>query len=314
MSKSATAASEKARLMRRATYASALVALLLIGAKLAAWLHDGSVALLASFVDSLMDGLASLVNLFAVRHALTPADDEHRFGHGKAEAIAGLGQGTLVAGSAVFLLYQSIQRLVTPEPVTQNIAGIGVMVFSILVTGALVLYQRRIVQHTGSLAISADRLHYIGDLATNLTVIAALLLATRADLAWIDAAAAIVVAAVIARSALDIVRGALDNLMDRELDDGDRSRILDVVRRHPGARALHDLRTRRSGLQVFIQFHLELDPEISLRAAHRITDEIETELRRMFPGAGVLIHQDPAGFDDPVSEFVTPSGKPTGTG
>jgi ferrous-iron efflux pump FieF len=314
VSKSATAASEKARLMRRATYASVLVALLLITAKLTAWLHDGSVALLASFVDSLMDGLAALVNLFAVRHALTPADDEHRFGHGKAEAIAGLGQGALVAGSAVFLLYQSIQRLVTPEPVMQNTAGISVMVFSIFITGALVLYQRRIVQRTGSLAISADRLHYIGDLATNLTVIAALLLATQPDLAWIDAAAAIIVAAVIGKSALDVVRGALDNLMDRELDDGDRNRILDVVRRHPGARALHDLRTRRAGLQVFIQFHLELDPELRLREAHRITDEIETELRRMFPGAGVLIHQDPAGFDDPVSEFVTPSGKPTGTG
>jgi ferrous-iron efflux pump FieF len=311
---SVNGAAEKARLMRRATYASVVVALLLIGAKLVAWLHDGSVALLASFVDSLMDGLASLANLFAVRHALTPADDEHRFGHGKAEAIAGLGQGALVAGSAVFLLYQSIQRLVTPEPVTQNTAGISVMVFSILITGALVLYQRRIVQQTGSLAISADRLHYIGDLATNLTVIAALLLTTRPDLAWIDAAAAIIVAAVIGKSAVDIVRGALDNLMDRELADDERAQIVDLVRRHPGARALHDLRTRRAGLQVFIQFHLELDPEISLRAAHRITDEIETELRRMFPGAGVLIHQDPAGFDDPVSEFVTPSGKPTGTG
>jgi ferrous-iron efflux pump FieF len=314
VSKSATAAGEKAQLMRRATYASVLVALLLIGAKLAAWWHTDSVALLASLVDSLLDGVASLANLLAVRHALTPADDEHRFGHGKVEAIAGLGQGALIVGSTVFLLHESTQRLMTPQPMTESPAGIAVMVFSLLLTGALVLYQRRIVQRTGSLAVSADRLHYVGDLATNVTVIVALLLAARPGLAWVDAVAALIVAVLIGKSALDIMRAAVDNLMDRELADDERAQIVDLVRRHPGARALHDLRTRRSGLQVFIQFHLELDPEITLRAAHRITDEIETELRRMFPGAGVLIHQDPAGFDDPVSEFVTPSGKPTGTG
>jgi ferrous-iron efflux pump FieF len=296
--------------MRRATYASVLVALLLIGAKAAAWLQTDSVALLASLVDSLLDGLASLVNLLAVRHALTPADDEHRFGHGKAEAIAGLGQGALIVGSTVFLLHEAIQRLTTPEAMTQSAAALAVMVFSILLTGALVLYQRRIVQRTGSLAVSADRLHYIGDLATNLTVIVALLLAAYPGLGWVDGAAALIVALLIGKSAVDIVRGALDNLMDRELADAERDRIVQVVRQHPGARALHDLRTRRAGLQVFIQFHLELDPEITLREAHRITDEIETELHRLFPGAGVLIHQDPAGYDDPVSDYATGPDRP----
>lgn len=296
---------EKARLMRRATYASVLVALLLIGAKTLAWLNDGSVALLASLVDSLLDGLASLVNLFAVHHALTPADDEHRFGHGKAEAIAGLGQGALVTGSAVFLLYEAVQRLIAPEPATFNPASVAVMVFSIAVTAALVLYQRSIVKRTGSLAVTADRLHYISDLATNLTVILALVLAVQPGLSWVDAVCAIVVALVIAKSAIDIIRGALDNLMDRELGDADRDKILSVVRRHPETRALHDLRTRQAGLQVFIQFHLELDPDISLRDAHRITDEIETELHQLFPGAGVIIHQDPAGFDEPVAPHVT---------
>jgi ferrous-iron efflux pump FieF len=303
-------AAEKARLMRRATYASVLVALLLIGAKAIAWLQSDSVALLASLVDSSLDGVASLVNLLAVRHSLTPADDEHRFGHGKAEAIAGLGQGALIIGSTLYLLHESAQRLTTPEPMTESPAGLAVMVVSVVLTGALVLYQRRIVQQTGSLAVSADRLHYIGDLATNLTVIAALLLAVHPGLAWIDGAAAVIVAILIGKSAVDIVRGALDNLMDRELADDERGRIVEVVRHHPGARALHDLRTRRSGLQVFIQFHLELDPEISLREAHRITDEIETELHRLFPGAGVLIHQDPAGYDDPVSEYATGPDKP----
>ncbi|WP_341912959.1 cation diffusion facilitator family transporter [Ferrovibrio terrae] len=299
----------KARLMRRATYASVLVVLLLVAAKLAAWLQTESVALLASLVDSLLDGVASAINLLAVRHALTPADDEHRFGHGKAEALAGLGQGALVAGSALYLFITGIQHLVTPQPIGSSPAGIAVMVLSILLTGGLILYQRHIVRQTGSLAIAADRLHYVGDLATNLTVILALLLASQPDYVWVDAAAALVVAAIIVKSAIDIVRGALDNLMDRELADADRERVLAVVRRHEKARALHDLRTRQAGTQVFIQFHLELDPEISLREAHRISDEIEAELLTLFPGAGIIIHQDPAGHDAPEAPYVTAPGE-----
>ncbi|WP_341897775.1 cation diffusion facilitator family transporter [Ferrovibrio terrae] len=299
----------KARLMRRATYASVLVVLLLVAAKLAAWLQTESVALLASLVDSLLDGVASAINLFAVRHALTPADDEHRFGHGKAEALAGLGQGALVAGSALYLFITGIQHLITPQPIGSSPAGIAVMVLSILLTGGLILYQRHIVRQTGSLAIAADRLHYVGDLATNLTVIIALLLASQPDYVWVDAVAALIVATIIVKSAIDIVRGALDNLMDRELADADRERVLAVVRRHDKARALHDLRTRQAGTQVFIQFHLELDPEISLREAHRISDEIEAELLALFPGAGIIIHQDPAGHDEPEAPYVTTAGE-----
>lgn len=295
--------------MRRATYASVLVVLLLVAAKLAAWLQTESVALLASLVDSLLDGVASAINLLAVRHALTPADDEHRFGHGKAEALAGLGQGALVAGSALYLFITGIQHLVTPQPIGSSPAGIAVMVLSILLTGGLILYQRHIVRQTGSLAIAADRLHYVGDLATNLTVIVALLLVSQPDYLWVDAVAALIVASIIVKSAIDIVRGALDNLMDRELADADRERVLAVVRRHQQARALHDLRTRQAGTQVFIQFHLELDPEISLREAHRISDEIEAELLTLFPGAGIIIHQDPAGHDEPEAPYVTAPGE-----
>jgi ferrous-iron efflux pump FieF len=300
----------KARLMRRATYASVAVACILIVAKLAAWMHTESIALLATLVDSVLDGVASLVNMLAVRHALTPADDEHRFGHGKAEALAGLGQGALVAGSALFLFIEAIQHLITPQPIERSYAGIIVMLFSILMTIGLVVYQRRVVLRTGSIAVSADRLHYVGDVATNATVLLALGVASLPGFLWVDAAGALIVAAVIVKSAIDIVRGAFDNLMDRELDDADRNRIVEVVRRHPGTSALHDLRTRRAGLQVFIQFHLELDPELSLREAHRITDEIEDELRHLFPGAGILIHQDPAGHDDPVSDYSTRPDQP----
>ncbi|WP_300299602.1 cation diffusion facilitator family transporter, partial [Ferrovibrio sp.] len=258
------------------------------------------------------DALASLVNLLAVRHALTPADDEHRFGHGKAEALAGLGQAALIAGSALFLVVESIDRLLAPQPVQQSLTGIAVMLLSIALTGALVLYQRYVVKQTGSLAVSADRLHYVGDLATNLAVIAALLLASRGDFAWFDPVCALAIAAVILKSAIDIVRSALDHLMDREMADADREQILATVRAHPEARAAHDLRTRQSGNQVFIQLHLELDPEISLREAHRISDEVEASLLLLFPGAEVIIHQDPAGYDQPQADFVTPDDRPGG--
>lgn len=295
----------KARLMRLATYASVAVACALIVAKFAAWMHTESVALLATLIDSLLDGVASLINMLAVRHALTPADDEHRFGHGKAEALAGLGQGALVAGSALFLFVEAIQHLITPEPIERSYAGIAVMLFSILMTVGLVVYQRWVVQRTGSIAVSADRLHYVGDVATNVAVLLALGLASLPGFLWVDAVGALIVAAVIVKSAIDIIRGAFDNLMDRELADGDREHVLAVIRRHPEARALHDLRTRQAGNQIFIQFHLELDPDLSLRDAHRISDEIETELLAVFPGAQILIHQDPAGYDAPTAEFVS---------
>src|SRR5690606_12641940 len=258
----AIASATRARLMRRATYASVSVALVLVCAKLAAWIVTGSVALLASLIDSLLDAFASVVNLLAVRHALTPADREHRFGHGKAEALAGLGQAALIAGSALFLIAESVDRLLRPQPLAETLPGIAVMVLSIAATGALVLYQRHVVARTSSLAISADRLHYIGDLLTNLTVIIALALAARDGLGWIDAACALLVAGVILKSAWDIVRGALDHLMDRELADADRERIKACIRSHPEAMSMHDLRTRQAGNQVFIQFHLELDPDM----------------------------------------------------
>jgi len=293
----------KARLMRRATYASVLVAMLLIAVKLAAWLATGSVALLASLVDSLLDAVASLANLLAVRHALTPADAEHRFGHGKAEALAGLGQAALIAGSALFLILEAVDRLSHPQPLEHGVAGIAVMLFSIAATAGLVLYQRQVVRRTGSLAVTADRLHYVGDLLTNAAVIAALLIGAQGDYGWFDPVCALAIAGVIVKSAFDIVRGALDHLMDRELADSDRERIRAVVLAHPDAREMHDLRTRQSGNQAFIQFHLELDPRISLREAHRISDEIEAQILALFPGAEVIIHQDPAGIDEPRADF-----------
>ncbi len=288
---------EAARLMQRATIASVLVALSLVAAKAVAWWQSGSVAMLGALMDSGLDVLASAFNFLAVRHAVTPADAEHRFGHGKAEALAGLVQAGLVSVSAVFLTWESVSRLRHPEPVTGDILGIAVILFSIAMTLGLVAYQRRIVRLTASVAIRADNLHYVGDLLMNTAVIAALVMTAQFGLLWFDGVIGLAIAAIIAWSAISIIRGSYDQLMDREFNDADRARIRDIACAHRDVRAIHDLRTRRSGVATFIQFHLELDPDMRLSRAHEISDEVEAAVMAAFPGAEVMIHQDPAGLE-----------------
>ncbi len=286
------------RLKKLATYAAVAVAGLLIGIKAWAWVLTGSVAMFASLVDSSLDLLASGLNLLAVRHALTPADREHRFGHGKAEAIAGLGQAAFIAGSSAFLLFQSIERIVEPHAVPQSVLAVVVMLISIAFTLALVTFQRFVIGRTRSLAIGADSLHYVGDLAMNAGVIVALVLAGWLGWTIADPLIGLAIAGVIGWGAVKILRASYDELMDREFADADRERIKDIVKLHSAVISLHDLRTRHSGHRGFIQLHLELAPEIALVDAHRISDEVEDAIRLAFPDAEVFIHQDPAGFEE----------------
>lgn len=290
---------ERGQLMRWATYASVATAALLIAAKVAAYALTDSVSLLSTLLDSLLDAAASLVNLFAVRHALMPADREHRFGHGKAEPLAALGQSTFIAGSAAFLIVQAINRLASPHVLSHEMIGIGVMLFSIAATAVLVLYQRYVIRQTGSVAIRADSLHYVGDLVVNASVIVALLLASGYGWSAADPLFGIGIAAYIVITAWRIARGALDMLMDRELPDEARRRIRAIALGHAGVRAAHDLRTRLSGPTTFIQMHLEFDGDMPLREAHDISDKVEAEIRAGFPDAEVIIHQDPAGVEVP---------------
>jgi ferrous-iron efflux pump FieF len=293
-----------ARLMRLATYASVSVAAFLIVIKLAAWLATDSVSVLSSLVDSVLDSIASLVNLIAVRHALTPADQEHRFGHGKAESIAGLGQAAFIAGSAAFLIFESVRRFVTPQEISHGNIGVGVMAVSIVLTFLLVRYQMHVVRKTGSTAINADSLHYRGDLLVNIAIIVSLILSTQLAMTWVDPAIAILIALYILYNAWLVARDALDALMDREFPDDDRQRILDIAAAHPQVKGAHDLRTRRSGLQPFIQLHLELDGDITLNDAHIISDQVEADIIAAFPGAEVIIHQDPEGLAEPMPSFA----------
>lgn len=287
-----------ALLMRLATNAAVATATVLLLVKIGAWLLTDSVAMLSTLVDSLLDVMASLINLIAVRHALQPADQEHRFGHGKAEALAGLGQAAFVSGSAAFLLLAAGQRLFAPQPVTNSGLGIGVMIFSIAATLALVQLQRYVIRRTGSVAIRADSLHYIGDVLVNLAVILAFVLGAALGWTLADPLFALGISGYILFNAWRIARAALDILMDRELPDEDRDRIRELAMAHPEVSDLHDLRTRSSGQQTFIQFHLEMDPALSLVRAHEIADAVEAEILTAFPGSEVLIHEDPAGLQE----------------
>ena len=287
------------RLRRRATYASVAVAVLLIAVKFAAWLMTGSVALLSSLIDSLLDAVASIVNLLAVRHATTPADREHRFGHGKAEPLAVLGQSAFIIGSAALLLAEAARRLILPAPVTNPPIGIAVMLFSMAVTIGLVLYQRGVVHRTGSLAVRADELHYRGDLVLNGSVIAALLLGSVLEVPILDPLFGAAIGVWIVYSAARLAKLSLMQLMDRELPDNERAKIRGIAQAHPDVTSVHDLRTRVAGPTAFIQLHLEMDGAMSLLRAHEISDEVEARLRDAYPNAEILIHQDPEGVEQP---------------
>jgi len=283
---------QRARLLRWASWASILVAMILVCTKIIAWWLSDSVSLLASLIDSLMDVGASMINFFAIRYALKPADDDHRFGHGKAEALASLMQSFLIAASACFLMFYAIERIAHPRDLTQESVALGVMVFSLVLTIALVGFQRYVVAKTRSTAIAADSLHYVSDILSNLAIIVALGLAVM-GYAQADAFIGIAIAFYIGYSAYTIAREASDLLLDKELDDDTREQIGAAVMSVPGVGGFHDLRTRSSGGAVFVQLHLELPDQMPLIEAHDIADNVERTVQALFPEAEVLVHQDP---------------------
>jgi ferrous-iron efflux pump FieF len=285
----------RARLLKLATNWSVATAAVLIVVKLVAWIETGAVSLLASLIDSLMDAAASVMNLIAVRYALRPADDQHRFGHGKAESLAALAQAAFITGSALLLTFEAVDRLINPRDLTNPAAGLWVMVFATAATLLLLGVQRYVIRQTGSLAIRADSLHYLTDLLTNLVTIAAIAL-VMAGFGRADALLALAIAAYILYSAGGIGLQAVHDLMDRELPDDVQRRIVQVALEHPEVRGVHELRTRQSGPTRFIDLHLELNGRMSLAEAHRISDQVDNAIRSAVPGADVMIHQDP--WDD----------------
>lgn len=286
-------------LTARAALASTALAVALVALKAwAAW-ATGSVAMLGSLADSGFDLVASLITLYAVRVAARPADAAHRFGHGKAEALAALVQVGLISVSAIGILVRAVERLRQGAGTEAPELGIGVSMIAIAATLALLAYQRRVIARTGSVAIRADQVHYQSDLLLNGGVILALALDHFARLPGADAWFGIAIALYLAWGAWRASTHAIDQLMDREWPDERRAAFLELANAHPEVRGVHDLRTRTSGAQDFAQFHIWVDPAISVRAGHDIVDAVEARLRHAFPAVEILIHVDPEGHVDP---------------
>jgi ferrous-iron efflux pump FieF len=279
--------------MTWAAYASVFAGALLTLIKLVAFVFTGSVALLTSLIDSLIDVVASLINMFAVKQSLIPADEEHRFGHGKVESLAGLAQAAFICGSVIFILFESVSKLVNPVKVENGMMGIAVMLISIVVTTVLVIFQRHVIRKTGSITISADSLHYASDLWFNISVIIAIVLSYYFDFILADPVIALGIAVYIIYNAWHIAMTCLDQLMDRELPDEDRENIRQIALAHSDVKDVHGLRSRASGRDIFIQLHLEMDHKLDLETAHGIALDVEKKICAAYPHADVIIHQDP---------------------
>ena len=291
---------DRATWTRAAAAASIAVAAMLVAAKLWASWATGSTAMLGSLADSALDLVASLVTLAGVWFASQPADREHRFGHGKAEALAAMVQVMLIAVSASAIALRSVQRLLAPEPVDAAMRGIGVSLFAILATLGLLAFQRFVIARTGSVAIKADHVHYQADVLLNLAVIAALALSALADVPFADPLFGLAIAGWLLRGAWGAAHEAVDQLLDREWPDDKRAAFVAAAAEHPELSNLHDLRTRTSGTTDFAQFHVDLPGGMSVARAHAVIDRVEADLLARFPGTELLIHIDPQGHvDDP---------------
>jgi ferrous-iron efflux pump FieF len=294
----------------RAALASVAMATFLLALKgFAAW-HTGSVAMLGSLADTGLDLLASLVTLYGVKLAGEPADFDHRFGHGKAEALAALFQVVLITGSAIGIAWQAVQRFSYPRANEDASLGIGVSLVAIVATFGLLAYQRRIIRQTGSVAIRADNVHYQSDVLLNVAVIAALALDQYLGLSGADPVFGIAIALWLVWGAFQASNQAIDMLMDKEWPEDQRAAFIEIAARQPGIRGIHDFRTRRAGTHDFAQFHMEVAGDLSVDAAHTIVESVERRLRDVFPRVEVLIHLDPEGHidtDNPLVEAdVTP--------
>ncbi|KZN33543.1 iron transporter [Pseudoalteromonas luteoviolacea S2607] len=280
-------------LVRFSSIFTIVMAGIMIVAKASAWLSSGSASMLGSLTDSMLDVTASLMSFFVLSYALRPADDDHRFGHGKAEALAGLGQAAFISGSACFLAFHGIERLFNPVVINHSMLGVWVSLFAIFCTLLVVMVQHQVVKRTQSLAIKADSMHYKGDILLNIAVLIALLL-SHYGIMWADSVFAIGVAGYLLYNCWDIARESADHLMDKELPEEEKALIVEIATSHEAVFGVHNLRTRQSGKVKFVQLHLELDDDMPLMRAHEVADEVVSQIQAQSEGEiDVLVHQDP---------------------
>ncbi|WP_394192608.1 cation diffusion facilitator family transporter [Pseudoalteromonas atlantica] len=279
--------------VKTASVVTMVMVSLMIATKCWAWLASGSASMLGSLTDSLMDITASAMSFLVLGYALRPADDDHRFGHGKAEALAGLGQAAFIAGSGCLLAFHGIERLFNPVELSHSMLGVWVSAFAILCTLVVVFVQTKVINHTESIAIKADSVHYKGDLILNAAVLVAILLAGN-GVQYADPIFAIGVAGYLLYNSWDIAKQSADHLMDKELPDDEKLQIVEIANSHKDVFGVHDVRTRQGGKVKFIQMHLELEDTLPLIRAHYVADEVVEMIQQQFDcEMDILIHQDP---------------------
>ncbi len=291
-------------LIKTASYASICVALSLVLLKAWGWQETASVSLLSSLADSILDVFASAITFWAVRYSLSPADSEHRFGHGKSEGLAALIQALIIACSGLYVCYEAISRIFLPQQISEPEIGLGVIIIATAATVALVSLQRYVGKKTGSVAISADAVHYQSDILINLGVGIAIILTSWTGFAIIDPLVGLLIAIVVLNSALGIANRSLQILLDHEIPLKDRQAIEAMALAHPDVRGFHDMKTRFGGDHYIVQFHLELEANITLLRTHEILDDVEVEVGQRYPGCEILIHADPLGLHEQRDHFA----------
>lgn len=288
----------KHRLNLKAAILSVCVSGLLFGIKITAGVLSNSVAIIAAALDSAFDFLSSSVNLYAIRHSQKPADHKHRYGYGKAEALAGFMQGIIILASGFYLIYESVKRFFFPAPIENLTLAIGVMIVSIMFTFFLVSYQKKVYRQSNSIAIAADRLHYLTDLLSNTLVISSLVINHFYTLPIVDALAALGVAIFIIRGSIEILRNSFDILMDKDISDKYREDIVALFSKiSPDILGYHDLRSRSAGDMDFLELHLELNPNLKVIDSHELVEKTMYALKEKHPNLEIIIHTDPAEID-----------------
>nr|CAV30750.1 Cation efflux protein [Magnetovibrio blakemorei] len=289
-------AEDIARLKKNATALSLVIGAIMLSMKVGAWLATGSVSVLSALMDSILDNVMGVVNFLAVRRALQPADPAHRFGFSKFEPLASLAQSAFIIGAAIMIAFEAVDRFLHPHSIEHADWGIASMVGVIVLMVGLVAYQQKVIRLTGSLVVKADSLHYKADVMMHVGIVVSLLIASAGGVAWIDSVIALIIAAYLSWNAKEILGEAISILLDHELSDEVRHQIRNIALSHPCIHDVHDLRTRSAGDQIFIQLHVEMDPDLSLKDAHRFAEEAIDKILEVFPNAEVQVHQEPLGM------------------
>ncbi len=277
------------KLKLSAVYLAIAISITLVILKIIAWYLTKSVSVQASMLDSTLDGITSFINFLAMRYALLPADADHRWGHGKAEALAGFAQSVFIILFTCFLLFSIAHRLIYPEPIIVSVIGISFIVLSGFLTLLLVIWQKYVVRVTGSLIIQADSVHYETDLLSNLGILLSLYVSMKFNFIYVDFMVGVLIAIYLISSVWKILWTSVDILMDKELDGAIKQRVVELALTHPNVKELDDMRTRSGGTQHFVQFGLRFHKKLTSEEIEKTRHEVYTNIQTVFPDMEITI-------------------------